>query len=407
MHLKRTIDDINHYFSNPDPDLPITISPIIDEVGLLFNSFRIIFDPNSPQFKIDTKNFIFTLTKGLIDLMNGGDFDLADYKDLVAYSKFLHRIKRTGADTNRSKKVKVYIKAIEHPEYEVDEVGDYAENYTPIIQEIDEFEDMVSGQGITFLSDNNEELLNRLRVILAAMKEGHRSKRQYNEVNCILKRLLEKDYEYELDRNQEYELGLKYFSVYNSIRNINEKNNQIKISTDNGVTFKTIRLLPGSYEYIAIYEHLSEYAGKNNIEFEGNLNLNKIKLILRNNSQVDFNVENSLNTLLGFDKRVYTQSTLAPHKANIENDIDVINIQCNLINGGFFNKYKRQIIYSLPTFTVPIGYRIIEKPFQTTYLPLNSFMIKDINLEIKDGKNRFIDFGNEEIVIQLHLKQKN
>ncbi|ESO87786.1 hypothetical protein LOTGIDRAFT_175931 [Lottia gigantea] len=80
------------------------------------------------------------------------------------------------------------------------------------------------------------------------------------------------DYEYELDRNQEYELGLKYFSVYNSIRNINEKNNQIKISTDNGVTFKTIRLLPGSYEYIAINEYLSEYAGsvngKNNIEFE-------------------------------------------------------------------------------------------------------------------------------------------
>ncbi|ESO88626.1 hypothetical protein LOTGIDRAFT_165410 [Lottia gigantea] len=219
------------------------------------------------------------------------------------------------------------------------------------------------------------------------------------------------DYEYELDRNQEYELGLKYFTVYNSIRNINEKNNQIKISTDNGVTFKTIRLLPGSYEYIAINEYLSEYGGsvngKNNIEFEGNLNLNKIKLILRNNSQVDFNVENSLNTLLGFDKRVYTQSTLVPHKANIENDIDVINIHCNLINGGFFNKYKRQIIYSLPTFTVPIGYRIIEKPFQTTYLPLNSFMIKDINLEIKDSKNRFIDFGNEEIVIQLHLKQKN
>ncbi|ESO90029.1 hypothetical protein LOTGIDRAFT_175838 [Lottia gigantea] len=186
----------------------------------------------------------------------------------------------------------------------------YEEEDCPIIQEID----IVSGEGITFLSDNIKELLNRLRVILAAMKEGHRSHRQFNEVNCILTRLLEK----------------------------------------------------GSYEYIAINEYLSEYGGsvnaKNNIEFDGNLNLNKKKLILRNNSQVDFNVENSLNALLGFDKQIYTQSTLAPHKANIENDIDVINIHCNLINGGFFHKYKRQIIYSLPTFTVPIGYRIIEKP---------------------------------------------
>ncbi|ESO94738.1 hypothetical protein LOTGIDRAFT_160972 [Lottia gigantea] len=81
------------------------------------------------------------------------------------------------------------------------------------------------------------------------------------------------DYEYELDRNQEYELGLKYFSVYNSFININENNNQIKISTDNGVTFKTISLLPGRYNYAAINEYLSEYGGsvnsKNNIEFKG------------------------------------------------------------------------------------------------------------------------------------------
>ncbi|ESO83726.1 hypothetical protein LOTGIDRAFT_168969 [Lottia gigantea] len=71
---------------------------------------------------------------------------------------------------------------------------DYAEDYPPIIQEIDEFDDMVaSGQSITFLSDDNKELLNRLEIILAAMKEGHRSDRQYNEVNAILKRLLEKE----------------------------------------------------------------------------------------------------------------------------------------------------------------------------------------------------------------------
>ncbi|ESO82904.1 hypothetical protein LOTGIDRAFT_155946 [Lottia gigantea] len=113
----RTLDDINRLFSNPDPDLPKSISPIVDN------------------------------------------------------------------------QVETYLNKVIPDEEESD---DYAEDYPPIIQEIDEFEDMVSGEGITFLSDNNEELLNRLRVILAAMKEGHQSHRQYNEVNCILKRLLEK-----------------------------------------------------------------------------------------------------------------------------------------------------------------------------------------------------------------------
>ncbi|ESO95188.1 hypothetical protein LOTGIDRAFT_175241 [Lottia gigantea] len=157
----RTIDDINRLFSNPKADLPKSITPIIDDEGLLFNGFRIKFRANSPIFKIDTKNLIFTLTTGLIDLMNGGRF----------------------------KTVETYLNKVIPDEEESD---DYAEDYPPIIQEIDEFEDMVSGEGITFLSDNNEELLNRLRLILAAMKEGHRSHRQYNEVNCILKRLLEK-----------------------------------------------------------------------------------------------------------------------------------------------------------------------------------------------------------------------
>ncbi|ESP00856.1 hypothetical protein LOTGIDRAFT_173048 [Lottia gigantea] len=172
----RTLDDINRLFSNPDPDLPKSISPIVDNQGLLFNGFRIIFSGNSPQFKIDTKDYIYTLTKGLIDLMNGEDVGIADYKDLVAYSKFLDAIRKSGPEKRRSKEVKLYKRVIERDEEESD---DYAEDYPPIIQEIYEFEDLIarekSGQGITFLSDNNEELLYRLRVILAAMKEGHRS----------------------------------------------------------------------------------------------------------------------------------------------------------------------------------------------------------------------------------------
>ncbi|ESO91860.1 hypothetical protein LOTGIDRAFT_163220 [Lottia gigantea] len=70
------------------------------------------------------------------------------------------------------------VPSIEYPIKDDEESDDYAEDYPPIIQEIDE--DMVSGEGITFLSDNNEEILNRLQIILAAMKEGHPSHRQYN-----------------------------------------------------------------------------------------------------------------------------------------------------------------------------------------------------------------------------------
>ncbi|ESO87077.1 hypothetical protein LOTGIDRAFT_154567 [Lottia gigantea] len=104
-HKDKSLNDIKRYFSNPNPDLPKSITPIVNNEGLLFNGFRIRFSGNSPQFKIDTRDFIFTLTEGLIDLMNGGDVDITDYKDLVEYSEFLHTIRKTGPETRRLKEV--------------------------------------------------------------------------------------------------------------------------------------------------------------------------------------------------------------------------------------------------------------------------------------------------------------
>ncbi|ESO88625.1 hypothetical protein LOTGIDRAFT_165409 [Lottia gigantea] len=89
----RSLYDINHYFSNPYPNLPKTISPIVDKKGLLFNGFRILFSNVYPLFEIDKKDFIFTTTEGLIDLMNDGDIEIAKRKDLVEYLKFLYMIK--------------------------------------------------------------------------------------------------------------------------------------------------------------------------------------------------------------------------------------------------------------------------------------------------------------------------
>ncbi|ESP03484.1 hypothetical protein LOTGIDRAFT_171421 [Lottia gigantea] len=108
----RTLDDINNYFSNPDPVLPKSISPIVDNQGLLFNGYRIKFNENLPQFKIDTKDFTFTSTKGLIDLMNGGYIDIADYKDLLVYSTFLHAIRKTGPKTRRLEAVETYLNKV-------------------------------------------------------------------------------------------------------------------------------------------------------------------------------------------------------------------------------------------------------------------------------------------------------
>lgn len=207
-----------------------------------------------------------------------------------------------------------------------------------------------------------------------------------------------------LNPNRNYKLGLKYFSVYNSIRNVTKANNKIKVDNNE------ITIPPGSYELSSLNYYFSKYSGvdkdkKYNVEFVPNINLNKVELVLRNGKTVDFNVDNSINELLGFEKKLYNENSTAENRANIQNDIDAINIHCDLINGGYKNGKVENIIYSLPSFTVDLGIRILEIPTYPVYLTINKNIIQSINLLILDNKARLIDFGNEKIMIQLHLKQ--
>ena len=185
----KSMDDIKHYFSNPDPRLRPSIKPIIDRDGLVINNQRIRFSGSSPEFKIDQKKGIFILTKGLIDLLNGKDISESSDNDLIVYAKILREIKRSGPPTNRQKEVDHEIK------YRYDLVN------TSILERIDELDEdsliqeiddemSKEGEGLTFLPDDPQELLNRLTIITEAMKQGHQS--NYNEIHAILKRLLEK-----------------------------------------------------------------------------------------------------------------------------------------------------------------------------------------------------------------------
>jgi len=194
-------------------------------------------------------------------------------------------------------------------------------------------------------------------------------------------------------------MGLLFFSVYNNIRNITEKNNQIEISVD-GINYTTKTLHPGSYEI----KNINEVIDNENIQFLPVDNLNRVKLVLKNNHSIRF-TNKSFHNILGFEQQEYKISTQAERRANIQNNINTINVICNSINGGYFNNQQRNIIYSIPSFSVAIGYRIIEKPFQSIYLPLNTTELSNINLQIVDDYNNLIDFGGEEIIVQLHLKQ--
>ena len=98
----------------------------------------------------------------------------------------------------------------------------------------------------------------------------------------------------ELDSNFNYELGLMFFSVYNTIFNITEKNNNFKYKEKETNAWKTISVTPGLYELKNLDSYL-RYITADKIKLEIDLTTSKCKMYKK--IFVDFSVQNNFANL--------------------------------------------------------------------------------------------------------------
>ena len=212
----------------------------------------------------------------------------------------------------------------------------------------------------------------------------------------------------ELDPAFNYELGMIFFSVYNTIFNITELNNVIKYKEKEEDAWKEWKVTPGAYELKNLDNYLKTVfhdkdVNNPKLKIEPELTTSRCKMSTR--LFIDFSPQNSFRKLLGFEPTVYKPGIhTSQNKINIT-DINTINIECDLIQGGFYNGVKDNIIYNFPALTVPVGYKIIERMNPPLYLPITRKLIIDIRFRILDQDCHLIYFNNEEINMSLHLKQ--
>ena len=92
--------------------------------------------------------------------------------------------------------------------------------------------------------------------------------------------------------------------------------------------------------------HYYKANDKDNIEISANTNTLKSEMFLRNNYEVDFRKNNSINSLLGFCSKLYTSGF---HESE-----DMVNILTNnsilvnsdIISGSYVNGFTQPTIYS-------------------------------------------------------------
>ena len=107
---------------------------------------------------------------------------------------------------------------------------------------------------------------------------------------------------------------------------------------------------------------------------------------------------------------MYTNSVgLSKNRPQIDLGHSLINIKSDLINSGLLTSTNnnlvttQNILFSVPTFTVPANYKIIETPARPEYLHITTSTISEINLRIVDENDKLYDFKGEKIVIKLHI----
>jgi len=196
-------------------------------------------------------------------------------------------------------------------------------------------------------------------------------------------------HDFSIQLDDDWQVGLMNFSVYNNIQNITSKNNVFKYSIDGGATWSTITLTPGSYEIDTVNSEINRLMtinGDMGLTISANtITLGSVVDIKPAATRVDFTVANSLASLLGFGSVVITTGyNVSPNPVDIIT-INQILVNCDIIGNSYLNNSPFPAIYSFP-INVNTGERFTEQPSNIVYFPVVKFLVDSIKLWVSVGE---------------------
>lgn len=198
--------------------------------------------------------------------------------------------------------------------------------------------------------------------------------------------------------NGQWEIGLVDFTTYNSIPNVEENvNNKFHLGND------VIALPTGSYEIDAINTFVQSRL-KSSQKLEVKANNNTLKTEIFASEVVDFDHDDSIAPLLGFSRKKLKVGEWQESDKPVDiMRVTVIRIECNVVVGAYQNGIESHIIHEFYPAVAP-GFKIIEKPSNVIYLPVNVERLSRITIYLTDQENRLINFRGETVNVRLHLR---
>ena len=213
----------------------------------------------------------------------------------------------------------------------------------------------------------------------------------------------------------EAKLGLKSFATYNNIPNVEKgRNNQLKIKIPGREKYDIFSLDTGAYELTIISQQIHEWLEitypdlkdvEENFKLIGNEATSKAEFIFKDDYGIDFDVEYSICSLLGFEKSRKFRGkgrNIADEIVNIANVTQLI-FNCNLTESNYINGIEAPFLYNC-CIDVPVGYRLARELTDIAYKNLTTSQISIIRVWIVDQNGAHMNLRNDDLVVTLSLK---
>lgn len=209
-----------------------------------------------------------------------------------------------------------------------------------------------------------------------------------------------------MNQSDEWEMGFLDLMTYNSIPNIEENVNN-KMYFDNNLV---ISLPTGSYEIEDINTYIVNELQKQNgnISFQLIANNNTLKSEILCSSAIDFTKPDSLGSLLGFPNDTKLEANKyhsSPHQVSIIK-VDVIRVTCNIVRGSYRDGIEGHVLHEFYPAVGP-GFKIIEKPNNIKYLPINKLTeLSEFYITLEDQNGQLVNFRGERINLRVDIRKR-
>ena len=128
--------------------------------------------------------------------------------------------------------------------------------------------------------------------------------------------------------------------------------------------------------------------------------------IMKDSTIVDFDTEDSIRSVLGFEAKKYKGGKIYES----ENRVDILSVNsilvhCDVINPSRINGILAPIIYNFFPNVAPAE-KIVSQPQHLIYVPLTMNFIPSMTVWVTDQDQNLLDLRGQQLTLTFHIRKR-